>query len=188
MKTINTATDGEVMTAGAGNPVTLDASRPIIALVSEQDALIEALATALPGFEIISKPEMPSKGLGWSSVDAIIVDLDTIDMADQLSLHNEATATGFAGDSYAVGKAADPALDRHLKLLSQPGLFVHSDETDMAILNVTLKRGIQRQRQADEIARPKRAGIAGTAREIAGLIKAWNTRLAHERGTEEQQR
>ena len=164
-----------------------DQDRPIIALVSDEPSLIETLATALPDFDIVEYSKLEPAGLSWPKISAMVVDLDTIGITNQLTLMSEASAAGFEGESYAVGGAADAALDRHLKLLNQPGLFVHGDDTDMAILNVTLKRDLQRSQKPHRGANGKPVGIAGTAREIAGLIKAWNARLAHERGSEDQQ-
>ncbi|MEM6902462.1 MAG: hypothetical protein AAF556_04410, partial [Pseudomonadota bacterium] len=165
-----------------------DMGRPIIALIGATPDASERLTKALPGYDVVNTTSDEIASVDWSQISAIVIDLDKLGINAQLTLYTEASAAGYSGDCFAIGAVADPAIDRHLKLLNQPGLFVHSDETDLAILNVMVKRSLLKQRQSRETVARKAVGIAGTAREIAGLIKAWNMRLAHEQEPEEQQR
>lgn len=188
MTSSNSANYGDASAAATDLGRQMGEPRSIIALVSEQSGLTGTLSAALTDFEIVNQVDLERVGLSWTDISAMVVDLDTYGITNQLTLMNQVASEGFTGETYAVGANADPELDRHLKLLNQQGLFVHDDETDMAILNVTLKRDLQKQQRSRHGAKAKRTGIAGTAREIAGLIKAWNTRLSHEQEPGEPQR
>ena len=157
--------------------------RPLVGVITQSDALIERLGKQLADLELLKLDHSLDAYQDMASFAFLLIDFDDISLEQHVATHQSALKQGFVGDVFALAKQSDVALDRHVRLLHRRGIFVHTDDTELAMLRVTIDSSVRKANHADRPAR--KGGLAQTAREIAGLIRVWNTRLKNERLTME---
>ena len=161
----------------------LDTQRQLVGVVTQSDALMTRLKGHLPEVELLKLDHRLDQYDDMSSFSFLLIDFDDMSLEQHVTTHQSALKQGFVGDVFGVAKATDAALDRHVRLLHRRGVFTHTDDTELAMLRITIDSAIRKAAHAE---RPNRkGGLAQTAREIAGLIRVWNTRLKNERLTME---
>lgn len=159
------------------------AQRPLVGVVTRSDALMLRLQGHLPALELLQLDHGLDAYDDMGAFAFLLIDFDQMALDQHVSAHQTALKQGFVGDVFGIAAATDTALDRHVRLLHRRGVFVHTDDTELAMLRVTMDSATRKAAHAE---RPiRKGGIAQTAREIAGLIRVWNTRLKNERLTME---
>ena len=163
--------------------LSLEAQRPQIGVVTQSDKLMARLAEYLPEVELLKLNHSLDAYTDMGAFSFLLIDFDHTPLEQHVSTHQTALKQGFVGDVFGLAEATDAALDRHVRLLHRRGVFAHTDDTELAMLRVTIDSAARKAAHAERPAR--KGGIAQTAREIAGLIRVWNTRLKNERLTME---
>tara|TARA_Y100000588_G_C14242884_1_gene920147 strand:+ start:1273 stop:1809 length:537 start_codon:yes stop_codon:yes gene_type:complete len=156
----------------------------VIAVVSNNQELIAALRHTLVNIEIVPVSYAELMAFKWHGFAALLVDFDEVDITTHIQRHRQMTDQGFAGAVIGLASVVDASLDRQLRLLHQHGLHLHSNEIDLLILGITLDSVIRDCSKSGPFGRRSAKGMAGTAREIATLIKVWNKRLENEQGNQ----
>ncbi|MEO0392727.1 MAG: hypothetical protein AAF213_05715 [Pseudomonadota bacterium] len=162
------------------------APRPLVGVITTQDSLVTKLGASLPDVELLKLDYALDEHNDLSAFAYLLIDFDELSLEQHVNTHQTALKLGFSGDVFGLAQTTDAALDRHVRLLHRRGVFVHSDDTDLSLLRVTIDTALRKAATAE--APRQRGGIAQTAREIAGLIRVWNTRLKNERLTMEQRK